>query len=154
MSRYRFPGSLPRKMYWSDEVGGHASCPDCGAPLGPEHHTYMMVTRRSGDMDFHMVGNTAGHFCGKCPLVVLDRDEFERFVALAARTTDGVDFVVMGIVDLDAVPEDKRSLPFDDDTNPVPLVQFTNVGGQKSSSKSETKRSSSRKRKKRKKKRR
>lgn len=151
MTRYRFPASLPRKMHWSDEVGGHASCPTCGSLLESEHHTYVMVTRRNGDMDFHMVGNTAGHFCTKCPIVVLDRDEFENFVAIVARKTNGVDYVVMGIVDLDAVPEDKRSMPFDDNTNPVPLVQFINVGGKKSSSKSGTKRSKNRKRKKRKK---
>ena len=146
MSRHRFPASLPRKMYWSDEVREYASCPDCGTALESEQHTYMVVTRRSGDMEFHMVGNTAGHFCADCPVVVLDRIEFERFVALAARRTDDVDYVVMGTVDLDAVPEDKRSLRFDDDTNPVPLVEFTNVGGEKPSARSGGKRPSSRKR--------
>ncbi len=49
--------------------------------------------------------------------------------------------MVMGIIDLDAVPEDRKGLPFDDDTNPVPLVQFTNVGGKKPSLKSEPSRS-------------
>ena len=97
-----------------------------------------------------MVGNSAGHFCGQCPLVVLDRDEFASFVALAVQATDGIAFIVMGIVDLDAIPEDKRDKPFDDGTNPVPLVQFIDSGGQKPSSGSEAKRSSSRKRKKRK----
>ena len=150
MSGHKFPGSLPRKMYWSDEIGGYASCPDCGAPLESEHHAYILATRRSGDMDFHMVGNSAGHFCGQCPLVVLDRDEFASFVALAVQATDGIAFIVMGIVDLDAIPEDKRDKPFDDGTNPVPLVQFIDSGGQKPSSGSEAKRSSSRKRKKRK----
>jgi len=78
-----------------------------------------------------MVGNTAGHFCEKCPLVVLDREEFKRLAmiaAVAAVATDSVEFVVLGIVDLDAVPEEKRGHPFDDDKNPVPLVRFTNVG--------------------------
>lgn len=154
MSRHKFQASLPRRMCWSDEVGGYASCPDCGTRIESEQHTYVMVTRRSGDMDFHMVGNTAGHFCSECPVVVLDRDEFERFVALASRRTDGLDYVVMGIVDLDAVPEDKRSLPFDDDTNPVPIVQFTNVGREEPSARSGPKSLSSRKRKNRKKKRR
>jgi len=147
MTSHKYPGALPRKMHWSDEIGGHASCPDCGAPLEPEQHTYMMAIRRGSDMDFHLVGNTAGHFCEKCPLVVLDRDRFEESATLAARTADGSAFLVMGIVDLDAVPEDKKSLPFDDDTNPVPLVQFTNIGGKKSSSKSAVRRSSSQKRK-------
>lgn len=153
MSRHRFPASVARKMYWSDGVKEHASCPDCGSALQSERHTYMVVTRRRGDMDFHMVGNNAGHFCGSCPVVVLDRNEFERFVALAVRRTDGVDYVAMGIVDLDAVPEDKRSLPFDDDTNPVPLVQFTSVGGEEPSARSAGKRPSNRERENRRKKR-
>lgn len=150
MSKYKFPASLPRKMYWSDEVGGYVTCPACGAPLECEQHTYVLATRRSGDMDFHLVGNTAGHFCEECPVVVLDRDEFERFVTYVVQITGGIEYIVMGMVDLDAVPEDKRCLPFDDDTNPVPLVQFTSFGGETSSSRSGTKRPNSRKRKKRK----
>ncbi len=39
----------------------------------------------------------------------------------------GEEFVVMGIVDLDAVPEEKRDLPLGEEDNPIPLVEFTNV---------------------------
>lgn len=128
MSRYKFHPSLPRKMYWSDEVGGYLLCPDCGNRLESERHTYVMATRQYSDIDLHIVGNDAGHFCSKCPVVVLDRREFEQFAVLAIQQTNNADFVVLGLVDLDAVPEEKRSLPFDDDTNPIPLVQFTNLG--------------------------
>lgn len=107
MSRHKFPAALPREMHWSDEVGGTASCRKCGAPLASEPHTYLLATQRGGEMDMHLVGNTAGHFCEKCPLVVLDREEFEGFVTLAARKTDGFHYFVMGIVDLEAVPEEK-----------------------------------------------
>lgn len=149
MSGHKFPASLPRKMYWSDEVGGCASCPDCSGTLESEQHIYVMATRRGGSFNAHIVGNTAGHFCGNCSVVVLDRDEFERFVTLAVRESNGVDYAVMGIVDLDAVPGDKRSLPFDDDTNPVPLVEFTNLGKRKDPGTSRLNGSSKRKRKKR-----
>lgn len=84
----------------------------------------------------HGVGNRAGHFCGNCPVVVLDREEFERFVSLAVGDADGVDYAVMGIVHLDAVPPDKRNLPFDDDTNPIPLVEFIDVRERKPSASS------------------
>ena len=140
MIRYRFPASQPRKMYWSDAVGGCSSCPDCRSALESEHHTYIMATRRAGTFDAQMVGNTAGHFCDRCPVVVLDRDEFERCVALAVGDAHGVDYAVMGMVDLDAVPPDKKSLPFDDDTNPVPLVEFTNMGKKKPSASTSRKR--------------
>ena len=69
-------------MYWSDEVGGYASCPACGARLESEQHAYVMVTRRGGVMDYHISANTAGHFCGICPVVVLDRNEVEKFATL------------------------------------------------------------------------
>lgn len=63
------------------------------------------------------------------------------FAAFVARTIDGVAYAVMGIVDLDAVPEDKRNLPFSDDTNPVPVVRFTNIGGGKAQGKAKKRRS-------------
>lgn len=133
MKEQKFPASLPRKMYWSDEVGGHASCPDCGGLLEAERYTYVMATRQREEMDFHMAGNNAGWFCGNCPVVVLDRNEFERSVVVGVGTTPEVQYVVLGIVDLDAVPADKRHLPFNDDTNPLPIVKFTNLPGGTSS---------------------
>ena len=151
MIGYRFPASVPRRMYWSDAVGGCSSCPDCRGILESEHHTYLMVTRRAGDLDANLVGNTAGYFCANCPVVVLDRDEFERFVLLAAGEVGGVDYAVVGIVDLDAVPLDKRSCPFDDEANPVPLVEFTNLGKKMTSASSRPRRRSRKKRKKRRK---
>jgi len=129
MSRKKFPASLPRRRYWSDEVGGCTSCPECGGALEREQHPYVAATRRHGELDVHVIGNDAGHFCGRCPVVVIDREEFGPFIAIATRGLDDVRYAVMGIVDLDAVPEDKRNLPFDDDTNPLPLVPFTNLRG-------------------------
>jgi len=133
MSRYTFPESVPRKMYWSDAVAGSSVCPDCRTPLESERHTYVMATRRAGNFEAYLVGNTAGHFCSNCPVVVLDRDEFQRFVSSAVGDVDGVHYAVMGIVDFDSVPPDKRNTPFDDDTNPVPLVEFSNLGKRKPS---------------------
>ncbi|HIJ73481.1 MAG TPA: hypothetical protein HPP83_05195 [Candidatus Hydrogenedentes bacterium] len=154
MSRYRFPASLPRKMYWSDEVNGCAVCPDCGAPLESEHHTYVIATRTDGYTDSYLIGNDGGHFCGECPVVVLDHDQFERFAAMAAGTAKGVDYIVMGLVDLGAVPEDKRKVPLGDDANPLPLVKFANFGEKKPQAKSTSKNANKRKRKNRKRKRR
>ena len=33
-------------------------------------------------------------------------------------------YTVFGLVDLDAVPEEKSHLPFDEEDNPIPLVRF------------------------------
>lgn len=128
MSKYKFPASVPRKVYSSDKVAGCDSCPDCGEPLECEQHTYLTAIRRNGDIDFQIMGNTAGHFCGNCPVVVLDREEVEAYVSIMAPRGDNVSYVVMGIVDLEAVPEDKRNVPLGEDDNPLPLVEFTNLG--------------------------
>ncbi|MCD6289568.1 MAG: hypothetical protein J7M34_03625 [Anaerolineae bacterium] len=39
----------------------------------------------------------------------------------------GDELLIAGIVDLDAIPEEKRYLPLGDEDNPIPLVEFTNV---------------------------
>ncbi len=38
----------------------------------------------------------------------------------------GNEFAVLGIVNMDAVPENERDVPLGDDDNPIPLVEFTN----------------------------
>ncbi len=128
MSRYKFPASVPRKVYYSGKVGGCDSCPDCGEALECEQHTYLTAIRRGDDTSYQIMGNTAGHFCGNCPVVVLDREEVESFMSLVAQGGGNFNYVVMGIVDLEAVPEDKRNLPFDEEDNPLPLVEFLNMG--------------------------
>ena len=127
MSRYKFSASVPRKQYWSDEVGGCQSCPDCDKPLECEQHSYVMAIRRKGDLNVQIMGNRAGHFCANCPVVVLGRQEVERFVSLVKRGDGPVEYVVMGIVDLEAVPEEKRNLPLNEENNPIPLVEFSNL---------------------------
>ena len=122
----KFSASVPRKMFWSTDVGGTSVCPECGARLTQEYHSYMMAVRHHGDVQPFAVGNDCGYFCPACPTVVLDHDEFGRFASLAARLPKG-DFVVLGLIDLDAIPPDKANVPLGEDDNPIPLVKFTNV---------------------------
>lgn len=122
----KFPASVPRKMFWSKDVGGTSVCPECGARLTQEYHTYMMAVRHHGDVQPFAVGNEGGHFCPACPTVVLDHDAFGRLASLAVRS-QRADFVVLGLIDLDAVPPDKANVPLGEDDNPIPLVKFTNL---------------------------
>ena len=87
----------------------------------------MMAVRKKADIQPFIVGNDAAYFCSACPVVVLDHGEFERLAALSMRTSKDVQFLVLGLIDLEAVPAEKRNVRFDDDTNPVPLVKFTNL---------------------------
>ena len=123
----RFPANEPRRMFWSRDVGGHSNCPECGSPLAKEHHTYVMATRRHGELDTFLVGNDGGHFCTGCSTVVLENSEFARAAAAGLGRAGGAEFLILGLVDLQAVPNEKSSLPLGTDGNPVPLVKFTNL---------------------------
>lgn len=120
-------------MFWSTEVGGTAACPQCGSRLEAEHHTYVLLVREGGNFDSFVAGNDDGHFCPACPTVVLDHEAFSRFASLGTGLDRG-DFLVPGLVDLEAVPEDKRHVPLGEDDNPIPLVQFTNYRAPRSRS--------------------
>ena len=145
MSEYKFPASLPRKMYWSEEVVGVASCPDCGGKLESEQHAYLMATRWKNENFFNIAGSSSGYFCGECPVVVLKSEEFDELAANSMPESDGVRYTVLGMIDFDAVPEEKRHLPFGENNEP-PLVQFLKVDKKKSLPDSGPKKAISRKR--------
>jgi len=121
------PESTPRKMYWSDDVRGTRLCPDCHARLVPQPQTYLLNMRHGKSTDSHLAGNAGGHFCPTCPVVVLDRKQFDDYAAASPVVCAGSDYRVLGLLDLSAVPEDRRDLPFDEVDNPLPLVMFTNL---------------------------
>ena len=111
-------------MFWSKDVGGHSNCPECGRALASEYHTYVLAVRDRGETELALAGNDDGYFCESCPVVVLDSDAFARLALLSLGRQSSGRFTVLGIVDLQAVPEDQRSAPFDEDDNPIPLVKF------------------------------
>jgi len=119
--------ATPKKMYWSDSVRGTTQCPDCQAALIPQQHSYLMVLRHGESMDSQIVGSVGGHFCPACPVVVLERARFDEYAATSRAAGTASDYVVLGLVDLSAVPEDKSRLPFDEVDNPLPLIMFTNL---------------------------
>lgn len=151
----KFPASIPRKVFRSEDVGGHLRCPECGGALASEGHSYVVAVREHGEMQILLVGNDDGYFCEACPVVVLDSDAFAELVLLAIGRESSGQFAVLGIVDLEAVPKEKRSVPFREDDNPIPLVEFIRPGERKPRGrrgpKSRSERPRSRRRKKRRK---
>ena len=123
MSEKKFDASIPRKMYWSDDVPSVSLCPRCGAKLEKEYHSYVVVTKEGNDHEMIMYGGDEGSFCPNCDTVVLD---YDMFVMILSQCHHFSAFGVMGIVDLDAIPEDKQNLPLGGDDNPFSLVKFTN----------------------------
>ena len=126
----KFDAAIPRKMFWSDSLVNKKKCPLCHSTLENEYHHYIMVTRSGEETTALGAANDYGAFCPECPVVVLDRKGFERALGGVVKEnpdwkmSGDVSFVVIGIVNMDAVPEDQRHLPMGSDGNPIPLVEF------------------------------
>lgn len=115
-------------MYWSKDVGGVEFCPKCRGSLENESHSYLCAVRQGNDTEMFLVGNDAGYFCERCSAIVLEYDEFSRSADLMAPSSSGpAEFVVMGMVDLNAIPPEKADVPLGEDDNPIPFKAFTNI---------------------------
>jgi hypothetical protein len=121
--------SIPRTRVVKEFEGDPGPCPRCSGALRQHYHTYLVVTRhRDKPSDAFMLSGDYGWFCLDCPTVVLQKQEVEDALQGALFRWDvGDHYAVTGLVDLDAVPEDRRDLPLGDDDNPIPLVEFTNL---------------------------
>lgn len=121
--------SIPRQMYWSTDVKNSKICPRCGSSLEQEYHSYVMLVRIKKEFEQFAVGTDGGYFCPECPVVVLDRDNFIRLASAGLESAgyddSSVELTIAGIVDMDAVPEDKRDKPLGAEDNPIPLVSFS-----------------------------
>jgi hypothetical protein len=124
--------TIPRECIYQEFEGQPGPCPRCGGPLQQSSQTYLVVTQRGKEVtDSFMIGGDIGWFCARCPTVVINPEEVNKFFTHPLPHWDiGEEFALAGIVDLDAVPEEKRDLPLGDGDNPIPLVEFTNFSGE------------------------
>ena len=114
--------SKPKRMYWDYCNPISDGCPECKKKLVNERHSFLLAVKVKNKTEPFMTGSDAGYFCPDCPVVVLEKEDFTEI----AITESGVDkpvFNVIGIVDTDTIPEDKRDDPYSDD-NPIPVVYF------------------------------
>jgi len=104
-------------------------CPRCGGPLQSHSATYLVITQRGEEItDDLIIGDDWGWFCACCPTVVINPEEVKEFLAHGLPKWDtGAEFAVVGLVDLDAIPEEKYDLPLGGENNPIPIVRFTNI---------------------------
>jgi len=105
------------------------ACPRCGGSLQQSYQSYLVITKRGREItDSFVMGGDMGWFCTQCPTVVINLDKLEEMFQYSLPHWDvGNEFTIAGIVDLDAVPEEKSELPLGDEDNPIPLVRFTRV---------------------------
>jgi len=121
--------TVPRECVYQRFKGEPGPCPRCGGPLQQSPQTYMIATRRGRQItDSFITGGDMGWFCTRCPTVVINPEELSDMLQHGLPHWDvGNEFAVLGIVDLDAIPEEKQHLPLGDDDNPIPLVEFTKI---------------------------
>jgi hypothetical protein len=121
--------TIPRECIYQGFEEQPGPCPRCGGPLQQSRQTYLVATRRGKEFtDNFIVGSDMGWFCARCPTVVINPEKVsELFMHPLPRWDIGTGFAVVGIINLDSIPEEKCHLPLGDEDNPIPLVKFTNV---------------------------
>ena len=118
--------SFPKRRYWNTEIESPHLCPECQTPLVKDFQMYLLVVKQGKEVEPYLTGNEGGWFCPNCPVVVLDHGEFVNAL-FAVRGMKAKEFTVAGIVNSEAIPEEKKHLPLGDDDNPIPLVEFLNI---------------------------
>jgi hypothetical protein len=111
--------------YWIYSARAAVACPECNSPMEQERHRYVVAAEVKGKPEAFVCGTDAGHFCHRCRIVVLDSLKVEHMVRLSLERRT-FRYTVEGIIDLDAVPHDKRHAQLGIEDNPIPLARFRN----------------------------
>jgi hypothetical protein len=125
----KFDPSIPRKQFWTDKIPNRHRCPYCRSKLEREYQHYMVAVEVDNERQAYVVGHDLGAFCLQCPIVVFDTKEIAGRIAevMELGKNESIAFAVLGIIDVDAIPEDKRDIPIGGDDNPIPLVNFVDT---------------------------
>ncbi len=119
----KFDLSIRRRRYYFKEFG-QANCPEWGMPRINHNYTVMLTAKSDIDEGEFMTNMTGSHFCQRYPVVVLDTVKLEFVAQTSIKGNTNVQYNVMGIVNIDAVPKHKSHLSLDTDANPIPLIKF------------------------------
>lgn len=115
--------SIPRQMYWSDELDESNVCPQCQSPLESEKHTYIVGIHRNEAIQSYLIENDGGYFCPKCPTIVLNTNTFAQ-ITVDGDTDDSVqDINVAGLVDTLNMPEG-QDFTLREANHSTPLIEF------------------------------
>jgi hypothetical protein len=109
--------------YWKKKIREGVRCPRCGNPLVQKYQTYLVLLKHGSEIDPFISGTNGGYFCASCPTIVLDREKFEEIIHLSFEKNK-LRYMVTGLIDMEAVPPEKRHRVHGEDDNPLPLVEF------------------------------
>ena len=100
------------------------NCPECGSGLIEESCKILLNAKSDSDEGKFMTSLSGSHFCKKCPVVGFDVNTVQQAASIGIRGSKNLEFYIEGIIDLDAIPEDKKHLEIGCDENPVPIGPF------------------------------
>ena len=115
--------SIPKRMYFDDECS-LGICPECASILIEEGCAILICVESNSDRGEFMTSLSGSNFCKSCPVVVFDRDVVEQGVRIAIRGSKNPRYFIAGIVNLEAIPDNKKHLEIGTDENPIPLIEF------------------------------
>jgi hypothetical protein len=120
---------VPRECVYQRFEKEPGPCPRCGGTLRQSYQSYVISTRRGATIEGSFIaGGKMGWFCMACPTVVLNAQEISEMLgATTGGEASGAEFAVLGLVDFDAIPANKRNEELGTDDNPIPLVSFRSV---------------------------
>ena len=115
--------SKPRRRYYGDE-SGLDFCPECGSHLVEQNCTIVLCAKSKTDQAEFLTNLSGSKFCKKCPVVVFDNEKVAMAAMFGIRGKKNLRYIIAGIVNMDAIPEEKRYLEMGCDENPIILVPF------------------------------
>lgn len=124
---------IQREVIYQDFARHPGPCPQCSGTLEQANLPYMVATRTDNRLDdSFLVSGDFGWYCQACPVVVLNRPQLTKMMAFSKPGGKVIqEFSVLGVFNLDAIPENKRDLPLDSPGMPNVLVKFSNLEGEK-----------------------
>jgi len=118
--------TLSRRVFYR-KVGTSStlSCPRCNHTLVCETGVYFVTTRQGQQPGGHLImSGNFGFYCPACPTVVMDQGELDQYVHLGAQNGETKPaYAVLGLVDLESLPEAQSHLSFDE-LDELPLIPF------------------------------
>jgi hypothetical protein len=104
-------------------------CPKCRGNLQQLYKSYLIGNYEAQkELESFYMGSKFGWFCDSCPTLIINLPDLHDFLThLPADLKIGSNAIVLGIINILAIPENKRQLPVGSPKNPIPLCIFTNL---------------------------
>ncbi len=119
--------TIEREVFAHDADDPPDNCPQCSQRLVQDLGPYRVVTRSGRRItDGYVISGDFGYLCPECATAVIHIPTLAAMfqdVASKPGWETGEEFVVVGLVNLDAIPPDQAYVPLDD-LDPYPFVPF------------------------------